>query len=210
MWIKILLAVLALTVVLLCSSLVIVLEYNQTPSVGLKFFGFSLWRGPNQKKKAPKTAGKKKASPKKSKEAKTGGWNNLMATKGVLGAVKEMISAFSLLPDAVLRATKGAKVRNLDLQVGITGQDAADAAITYGQVCSVLYPALAGIEHLVRIRRRNLRVEPNFLLERSNVCFDLRLRVSWWRLLYALFALSWGILMIEDEQNSPQITKEVS
>jgi hypothetical protein len=158
MWLKILLVFLALVVVLLCSPLVIALEYNQTPSVGLKFFGFSLWRWPNQKKKAQKTAGKKKASAKKSKEAKTGGWNNLVATKGVLGAVKEMISAFSLLSDAVLRATKGAKVRNLDLQVGITGQDAADAAITYGQVCSVLYPFLGRLSAHVKLVRPHVNV----------------------------------------------------
>ena len=100
-------------------------------------------------------------------------------------------------------------MKRLDLQMLIAAEDPDITAQRYGQVCSVLYPALAGIEQVVRIRHRNVRVEPNFLLEQTSVRFDLRFHITIGRLLIALFALAWGFLMIE-EQNDPQITKEVS
>ena len=107
------------------------------------------------------------------------------------------------------RLLRSITVNRLDLQMRIATDDVATTAQRYGQVCSVLYPALALIERWVRIRRRNLRVEPNFLVEESAVRFDIRLQVSLWRLLGAALALLWGFLMIK-EQSNPQNKKEVS
>lgn len=107
------------------------------------------------------------------------------------------------------RLLRSITVNRLDLQMRIATDDVATTAQRYGQVCGVLYPALALIERWVRIRRRNLRVEPNFLVEESAVRFDIRLQVSLWRLLGAALALLWGFLMIK-EQSNPQNKKEVS
>lgn len=100
-------------------------------------------------------------------------------------------------------------IQRLELQMRIATEDAATTAQRYGQVCSVLYPSLAIIEHWVRVRHRHLRVEPNFLMEESAVRFDIRLHLSLWRLLGAAVALLWGFLMIKAESN-PQNSKEVS
>ncbi len=173
------------------------------PVTGLPLFDLNLFRPSHNGRK---TSGKLKEQT----IAKLEEMVELMKQDDVAGTMYFFCEVAKLAAKTVGRILRSVKVKQMDLQMLIASEDPADTAQQYGQVCSLLYPALAGIEHLVRIRRRNLRVEPNFLLERSNVCFDLRLRISWWRLLYALLALSWGILMIEDEQNNPQITKEVS
>ena len=105
-----------------------------------------------------------------------------------------------------LFSRKGYNIESL--AVGAT-DDPAVTAQRYGQVCGVLYPALAGIESVVSVRQRHVRVEPNFLMERSAVRFDIRLRMSVWRLLGAGISLLWGFLMMK-EQSNPQIKKEVS
>ena len=132
-----------------------------------------------------------------------------MKQDDLAGTLHFLHEAARLAAKTVGRVLRSVTVKQLDLQLLIASSEPDVTAKRYGQVCSVLYPALAGIEHVVKIRNRNLRVEPNFLLEQSVVRFDVRLRVSVWRLLGAGIALLWGFLMIK-ETSDPQTTKEVS
>ena len=133
----------------------------------------------------------------------------LIKQDDLAGTLHFLCETAKLVGQTIGRLLRSIRVKRLDLQMLIAAEDPDITAQRYGQVCSVLYPALAGIEQAVRIRHRNVRVEPNFLLEQTSVRFDLRFRITIGRLLIALFALAWGFLMIE-EQNDPQITKEVS
>lgn len=107
------------------------------------------------------------------------------------------------------RLLRSVTVTDVQLQMLIATGDPADTAQRYGQVCGILYPALEIIGRTVRIRRRQLRVEPNFLMERSRARFDIRFRVSVWRLTGAALSLLWGFLLLREE-DKPQINKEVS
>ena len=104
------------------------------------------------------------------------------------------------------RFLRAVTVTNLQLQMLIATGDPADTAQLYGQVCSVLYPALETIAHYVRIRRRQVRVEPNFLLDKSQARFDIRLRISLWRWIGVILTLMWGFLLLRNED----ALKEVS
>ena len=157
-----------------------------------------------KKSKRRKSSKKEEEKPSKFKELMT-----LMKQDDLAGTLHFLREAARLAAKTVGRALRAITVKRMDLQLLIATEDPAVTAQRYGQVCSVLYPALAGIEHMVRIRHRNVRVEPNFLIEKSVVRFDVRLKVSVWRLLGAGIALLWGFLMIK-EQSDPQITKEVS
>lgn len=133
----------------------------------------------------------------------------LLKQDDLAGTLHFLRAVAGLAAKTVGRVLRSVTVSRLDLQMMIATDDPATTAQRYGQVCSVLYPALAGIESVVRIRRRNLRVEPNFLTEQSAVRFDIRLRMSIWRLLGAGIALLWGMLLLK-EQDNPQMKKEVS
>ena len=158
----------------------------------------------NQKRKTQKAPKKAEEKPSKFKELMS-----LMKQDDLAGTLHFLREVARLAAKTVGRALRAITVKRMDLQLLIATEDPAVTAQRYGQVCGVLYPALAGIEHVVKMHHRNLRVEPNFLMEKSVVRFDVRLKVSVWRLLGAGIALLWGFLMIK-EQSDPQTTKEVS
>ena len=127
---------------------------------------------------------------------------SLMKQDDLAGTLHFLHEVARLATKTVGRVLRAVTVNRLDLQLLIATDDPATTAQRYGQVCSVLYPALAGIENMVPMRHRNLRVEPNFLMEKSAVRFDVRLQVSLWRLLGAGIALLWGFLLIKEQSES--------
>lgn len=192
------------------------ITYDGELVVRIRVLGIPVTLTPRPEKKAKKSSrSPKKGSAKKTRKTKAESPSkfkelvSLMKQDDLAGTLHFLHEAARLAAKTVGRVLRSVTVKQLDLQLLIASSEPDVTAKRYGQVCSVLYPALAGIEHVVKIRNRNLRVEPNFLLEQSVVRFDVRLRVSVWRLLGAGIALLWGFLMIK-ETSDPQTTKEVS
>ncbi|MBQ8684275.1 MAG: DUF2953 domain-containing protein [Clostridia bacterium] len=121
-----------------------------------------------------------------------------------LGFLKELAV---LAGKTAAKALKAVTVDRLTLQLLLATGDPAETATLYGKVCGVLYPTLAVVEQTVRVRRRYLRVEPNFLLEKSAVRFDLRLHVSVLKLLGAGLYLLVKFLALKEE-NTDRAYKE--
>lgn len=155
---------------------------------------------------------KKPSSSSKGKEEKPSKLKELaemMKQDDVAGTLHFFSEVAALTGKTVGRLLRSITVNRLDLQMRIATDDPSVTAQRYGRVCSVLFPTVALIQHWMRVRRRHLRVEPNFLLTDTVVRFDIRLQVSLWRLLGAAIALLWGFMIIK-EQSNPQIQKEVS
>ncbi len=188
------------------------ITYDGELAVRIRVLGIpiTLAPQPDKNKDKPSTAIRKKTKKKKEEQpSKLKELVSLMKQDDLAGTLHFLHEVARLAAKTVGRVLRSVTVKRMDLQLIIATDDPATTAQRYGQVCSVLYPSLAGIEHVVRIRQRNLRVEPNFLMEKSAVRFDVRLRVSVWRLLGAGVALLWGFLLLK-EQDNPQISKEVS
>lgn len=186
--------------------------YDGEMKVSIRVLGVPIVLMPRpepEKKARPAKSTSATKTEKKKKSSKLKELAELMKQDDLGGTLHFIGEVAALAGKTVGRLLRSITVNHLDLQMRIATDDVATTAQRYGQVCGVLYPALALIERWVRIRRRNLRVEPNFLVEDSAVRFDIRLQVSLWRLLGAAIALLWGFLMMK-EQSNPQITKEVS
>ena len=84
-------------------------------------------------------------------------------------------------------------VTRLRLQALVAAPEAAETAQLYGRVCGVLFPLLARVEQLMRVRRRDVRVEPSFLAEHTAVRMDMRLRMTLPRLIMTVIAVVRGI-----------------
>jgi hypothetical protein len=89
-------------------------------------------------------------------------------------------------------------VDKLALELIISDGDADTTAIRYGQVCGVLYPTLTAIAGVVKVRKRAVRAEPNFLMDKSTVRADVRLHVWVYRLLGAAIVLLVKFLLLKD------------
>ena len=107
---------------------------------------------------------------------------------------------------AVGKILHAARVDKLKLDMVIGGEDAAETAVHYGEVCSVLYPALTAFYRLVPVRRRAIRVEPNFLAEESDVRFDVRFHIWIYRMGFAVIALLVRVLLLDEDLADNLIT----
>ncbi|MBR2108766.1 MAG: DUF2953 domain-containing protein [Ruminococcus sp.] len=123
-----------------------------------------------KKKKKPKKP-KKKGTPDKKKPEKEKSFSikDYVKQKGVSGILNiiKRISDFAVgtLNDLFSKIT----VTRFYLMLRIAGSDAADSAVKYGQVCSVLYPALKVIGEVVTIEDYDIDVEPDFSDKPKNV-----------------------------------------
>ena len=202
-----LLGLLLLIVVVLSVPIYGRIVYDGTFAVRVRVLGIPITLLPRETDKmpsAPASAKKKEAKPSKLNELA-----ELMKQDDVAGTLHFFGEMAALAGKTIGRLLQSITVNRLDLQMRIATDDPATTAQRYGQVCSVLFPAVAMMQRWVRIRHRHLRVEPNFLLDTSAVRLDMRLQVSLWRLLGAALALLWGFVVIKEKSN-PQITKEVS
>lgn len=93
-------------------------------------------------------------------------------------------------------------VSRLHVKIQVSAGEAAGTAVRYGQVCSVLFPALATLEQTLRIRNRQVEVTPGFGQEESRVWADIRVRAIPLRLLFvALMALLGFVKWTNDTTN---------
>lgn len=123
-----------------------------------------------KKEKKPKKPKKKKApekeKPKKEKSFNIKDYVKQKGVSGILNIIKRTSDfAVGTLNDVFKRIT----VTRFYLMLRIAGSDAADSAIKYGQVCSVLYPALKVIGEVVTIEDYDIDVEPDFSDEPKNI-----------------------------------------
>ncbi len=117
------------------------------------------------------------------------------ATLGYLGELARL--AGKAVGDVLHSMT----VDMLRLDLLIAAADAQSAAVLYGQVCSVVYPALTAIETKLKIHRRAIRIEPNFLSEKSDVYMDVRLHIWVYRLVGVALALLMRYWTMKEKTN---------
>lgn len=212
-----LLGVLVLLIVVLSVpvSAHIVYEGDLSMRIRVRFLGIPIMVEPQAEKKTKKSSSRKKnteksiAKSKKKNSSKIGELVELMQQDDLAGTLYFLREVARVLLQTIGKFLRSITVKRFDLLVLVASDDAAVTAQRYGKVCSVLYPALASIESVVHIRERNICIEPDFILDKSVVRFDIRLRLSLGRVLALIIGLMLGILTIE-EKDDPQISKEVS
>lgn len=123
-----------------------------------------------------------------------------MKSGGILSTLAFLWELIRLLHTESGKLLSRITVTRLHLQARISTGEAAETAQLYGQVCGVLFPLLARVEQIMRVRRREVRVEPDFLSERSDVRVDMRLRVTLPRLIMAVVAVVKGIDQLNDKE----------
>lgn len=101
----------------------------------------------------PGGQGKAKPKPKKKGPAKVS-----------FEQIRQFIDLFERFRADVSRAAAGirrhTRIDRLDLSLVVAQDGPAEAAVAFGGVCAVLYPALAGLNALLPIRRRFVQIEP--------------------------------------------------
>ena len=110
--------------------------------------------------------------------------------------------AIKLEGKALWRFLDAVTVDRFDLQMLLATGDPAETAQFYGEVCSFLYPILEWVSRKVRFHKKDVRVEPNFLLEQSDVRMDVRFRMSLPKLIGIVLKLAVGLALMQEEDDN--------
>lgn len=163
--------ILVILLVLLLFPLRAKMAYDETFHATVKLLCFTVVRIPSGRAKKPK------------KPAAKAGWRERIKRKGGGGAFRGL--------DGFLRAAKLAKtalgeagrllrhvhVRDIQIHLIVSGEDAASAAIRYGQVCAAVYPLLAAASKVMPVRSSTVDIRPDFTGEKNLLNVSLSLWV---------------------------------
>ncbi len=151
---------------------------------------------PEKKKKKKKPEKKKEETEEKEKKKKPNMLQKLKDKKGVTG----LLSLFTSLAKIAGGMLKGLfshiVIHRLDVGLAIKGSDASDTALTYGKLCSVIYPSINIITAATKTKDYHITVEPVFDDSRETEVYaniHAHLRIIWavWEVLKAAVKVLW-------------------
>lgn len=182
------LGITALNGVLLACPVRIRAEFTESLSgqIGFLFFRFS-FPAP-AKKKRRKKAGKETGEGKKREKPDILTLIRKKGLSGFLGILGEMAR---LAAGTAKRLFARTCVDTFDLDLAVCGSDAAQTAVNFGAVCSVVYSAAGALQSCMRFRGRSVNIVPDYNGEKSRVRFRVRAHV---RLLFLLSSLLWALM----------------
>lgn len=189
-------SVLAL-LLLLCLALLFLpvsvsIKFKEDFFVKIKFFGIKVYEIPQKKVKKEKTENSEK-------DVKAEKTENTILTKaksffaffkkkyGFFGAVKRILS---FLQDELVHIKpflKHIKVKKVVLNLIVSGEDAADTAIKYGQICTAVYPVLSFFDSVCKINFKEINVKSDFADGKNEFDFSLLVKLKIYYLLKTVF-----------------------
>lgn len=152
------------------------IDFKDDFFVKVKYLGITVYKiTPDEEEQKPNEKAEKTEKP---KEKQDGIFTKLSKKHGFKGAVKEILS-FAL---DVLKQTKKQllkiKLRNIKIDLIIVGSDAAQTAIEYGAVCSMVYPVLSIIEQSLNVKYKKINITAGFKQLDSQFNFSLDVKAT--------------------------------
>jgi hypothetical protein len=161
--------------------------------VGVMFFNFTLYPRPPQseKKKRKKEIRRRRKAKDEQELSRT---EELLRNEGVSAVISYYAEMAELIKSAVKRLLKTITVDKFNLTITVASEDACQTAVDYGRACAVVYPVQALLESLLRIRRRNITITPDFLGDKGKVEGEIRIHAIPLRVLWNLLLLFLGYI----------------
>lgn len=164
MWLYLLGGLAVVIAAVLWSPIVISFSFEESVQVTLSFWFFRYSLYPLKKKpKKEKTKAKKEKRKQRKKKQKAKESPKPTQKVGVVQRVKDIFGVLGTLFHGSLRLLENAKVKKLNITLGITGEDAAKAAINYGLVCSVVYPFLGLVDNHMNLKKPKVNLYCDYL-----------------------------------------------
>jgi hypothetical protein len=160
MGLKIFLAVVAVLTVLLLCRIKIVAGYDGDFEFKIKYLFLTFDISPGTGKKEQKPGKKAKKASKQPPKQKP---------KPDIKRILSLLDEYSeLLKKLISDARRHLRIDRLMIRLVINEDDAAQTAILYGKACAVIWPGVAAIGSLVRIKRSEITIAPDFSGENAS------------------------------------------
>ena len=187
------LSVLGLVLLIALAPITLRAAFDGELLVRLRIYGIPYTIAPRKKRQRAKAAGRKagKISKKAIKADKKRRKNDPLSISqmlkedgvgAVLAYLKGMVSLMNTLVRRILNAIT---VDRFHLSLTVAGGDAAETALLHAAACSIVFPALSSMQYVLKIRRREVRIQPDFVNGENQASFDIRLRSCPARILWA-------------------------
>ena len=187
------LSVLGLVLLIALAPITLRAAFDGELLVRLRIYGIPYTIAPRKKRTRAKAAGRKsgKISKKAIKADKKRRKNDPLSISqmlkedgvgAVLAYLKGMVSLMNTLVRRILNAIT---VDRFHLSLTVAGGDAAETALLHAAACSIVFPALSSMQYVLKIRRREVRIQPDFVNGENQASFDIRLRSCPARILWA-------------------------
>lgn len=165
----IILGILLLLFLVLLIPIEVLAHYSDELSLTVKvlFYKKKLLPAPPKKKKQEKPKPEKKPEEKpkdkeKEKPEKQSFLAKIKDKKGVTGLLSLLTGAAKIAGGAAKGIVSHIVIRRLDIGIALNSGDAASTAVTYGKLCSVVYPAVNVITAATVCKDYQVTLEPVF------------------------------------------------
>ena len=130
-----------------------------------------------KKKKAAKKAAKEAKSESTEKKKKSSLISEYKNAHGLDGLIELLKTLAKIALEAVRKITDHTVISEMELHLLIGTEDAATTALTYGGVCSTVFPLISIIENNVKKCRHKEYITPCFTATETKVYFALKARI---------------------------------
>ncbi|MDR0890303.1 MAG: hypothetical protein LBM28_06645 [Oscillospiraceae bacterium] len=125
------------------------------------------------------------------------------SAKGIGATLNQILGILRALTKRARWLLGKCVMRRLDLRIIVADEDAADAAFDYGMLCAAVYPLIALLESLLRVKRRQVDILCDYTFSKTQVHFDGLLRLRLVHIVRLLLFLLWDYIrkIWEDKQS---------
>ena len=177
----IILGILLFLFLILLIKIEVLMQYSQEITLVLKILFFKIvLLSPDKpkeekKKKEPEKEKPKEEKPKEKKpeekKKKQSYLSKLKEKKGLSGLVSLFVSIAKIAVGALKGIFSHIVLKKFDVGIALSGDDAASTAVTYGKLCSVIYPAINVITSVMVCKDYHVTIEPVFDIDKNTEVF---------------------------------------
>lgn len=181
---------------LLCCPVTLLPSFSDGFSIRITYLFFSKRIQPGREKPKEKKQ-KKKAEKESETESTVEKLRRLSGEEGTAGFVSLLWELSVLAAGSLKKLFRHVVIVDFSLDVSVGGDDAADTALSYGKLCSVIYPAVSVLVSHAKTKHYGVSVFPDFTERaKTKIRFNAKARIKPWFLLLSIFAFTLGFLHI--------------
>lgn len=152
-------AVLLLLALLLFLPLCLEIRYSDRLCIIIRFAGIKLYDSTKNKKTGNTEGPDDKSVVKKQTQ---GTLHRLSEKLGFGGAVSELFVFLKTVLSKIRHSLKHVKINRLVLDISVATENAAKTAVTYGTVCTAVYPVIALLEDCTTVKFKQVSLRADF------------------------------------------------
>ena len=171
----IVLSVLALIILILLVPVGIRVEYEDDVAVLVRYLFFTFRMIPAKEKKPKKNA---KSKSNTTSEKSPSAIKRMIDENGLIDTLRRFRKLAGIALSKMKKLLSHVTVKPFCLSIRFCGEEPDQTAVNFGKLCAVLYPLLGIFETVMRVKKRDVMVQPSFMHSETKIMFNACLWIS--------------------------------